>query len=107
MSEHDPDDSPELLGRHLEKTKRGGVTRMVPMHPNDIRAALEAKDAEIERLRADRDSWAQQASDRAQDALDLVAAERERCAKVCEDSNTFDYDDPGGFFAELIRKPVD
>lgn len=35
---------------------------------------------EVERLRADRDSWAQQASDRAQDALDLVAAERERCA---------------------------
>ena len=33
---------------------------------------------EIDRLRADRDSWAQQASDRTQDALDLMAAVRER-----------------------------
>jgi len=32
-----------------------------------------------------------------------VAAERERCAVLCEDSNTFEYDDPGGFFARLIR----
>lgn len=40
---------------------------------------------EIERLRADRDSWAQQAADRAQDAIDLVAAERERCAQLCDD----------------------
>ena len=39
---------------------------------------------EIERLHAEVDSWSQQASDRAQDALDLVAAERERCAKICE-----------------------
>ena len=35
-------------------------------------------------IKADRDSWAQQASDRTQDAVDLVAAERERCAKLCE-----------------------
>jgi len=39
---------------------------------------------EIERLRADRDSWAQQAADRAQDALDLVAAERERGAHALD-----------------------
>jgi hypothetical protein len=32
-----------------------------------------------------------------------VAAERERCAKLCEDSEVFEYDDPGGFFARLIR----
>lgn len=31
-------------------------------------------------IKADRDSWAQQASDRTQDAVDLVAAERERHA---------------------------
>ena len=36
--------------------------------------------------------------------LRRVAAERERCAKMCEDSDTFEYDDPGGFFAGLIRK---
>ena len=29
--------------------------------------------------------------------------ERERCAKLCEDSDLFEYDDPGGFFARLIR----
>jgi hypothetical protein len=29
--------------------------------------------------------------------------ERERCAKVCEDSDVFDCDDLGGFFAKLIR----
>lgn len=34
-----------------------------------------------------------------------VAAERERCAKLCDDSNIFDYQDPGGFFAKLIRGP--
>lgn len=34
----------------------------------------------------------------------VVAAERERCAKLCEDSDIFDYGDPGGFFADLIRK---
>ena len=33
-----------------------------------------------------------------------MAAECERCAKMCEDSNTFAYDDPGEFFARLIRK---
>jgi hypothetical protein len=30
----------------------GEVTRQIPTHPDDIRAALNAKDAEIERLRA-------------------------------------------------------
>ena len=32
----------------------------------------------------------------------------EEAAKTCEDSDVFQYDDPGGFFAELIRalKPV-
>ena len=44
---------------------------------------------EIERLTADRDSWMQQASDRAQDALDLVAAERERCAKMADEYATW------------------
>lgn len=50
--------------------------------------------AEIERLRtelylmtADRDSWREQAAARVQDALDLVDAERERCAKVCEQTD--------------------
>lgn len=38
----------------------------------------------IAAITADRDSWAQQASDRAQDALDLVAEERERCINICE-----------------------
>ena len=38
-------------------------------------------------------------------AVAVEAAERERCAKVCEDSNTFDEYDPGGHFAELIRGP--
>jgi len=34
----------------------------------------------------------------------LVAAhEREECAKVCEDSNTWDLHDPNGFAANLIR----
>jgi len=32
-----------------------------------------------------------------------AVTERERCAMLCEDSNTFEYDDPGGFFARLIR----
>ena len=41
---------------------------------------------EIERLHAEVDSWSQQASDRAQDALDLVAAERERCAKAVREA---------------------
>jgi len=29
--------------------------------------------------------------------------EREACAKVCEDSNTWDFYDPNGFAANLIR----
>jgi hypothetical protein len=34
----------------------------------------------------------------------LVAEkEREACAKVCEDSNTWDLYDPNGFAANLIR----
>ena len=32
-----------------------------------------------------------------------AAAAAERCAKLCEDSNVFEYDDPGGYFARLIR----
>lgn len=53
----------------------------------------------IQNLRADRDSWADQASQRAQDALDLVAAERERLREagwVCAD----------GFPALLGHKPL-
>ena len=35
---------------------------------------------------------------------ELVRAdEREACAKVCEDSNTWDLHDPNGFAANLIR----
>ena len=41
------------------------------------------------RLRAEVESWAQQASDRTQDAIDLVAAERERCAKLAEEYATW------------------
>ena len=33
----------------------------------------------------------------------LVKAEREACAKVCEDSNSWDLYDPNGFAANLIR----
>ena len=32
-----------------------------------------------------------------------IAAEREACAKLCEDSNTWDLYDPNGFAANLIR----
>jgi hypothetical protein len=32
-----------------------------------------------------------------------AAHEREACAKVCEDSNTWDLYDPNGFAANLIR----
>ena len=34
---------------------------------------------------------------------DPVLEEREACAKVCEDSNTWDLYDPNGFAANLIR----
>lgn len=54
--------------------------------------------ADIARLEADRDSWAQQASDRVADAAQLieerdamiaaaVQSERERCAKICGDKS--------------------
>ena len=33
----------------------------------------------------------------------LAAKEREACAKLCEDSNTWDLYDPNGFAANLIR----
>jgi hypothetical protein len=33
----------------------------------------------------------------------VVAHEREECAKVCEDSDTWDLYDPNGFAANLIR----
>lgn len=36
-------------------------------------------------------------------AAAAVAQERERCAKLCEESNTYEEYDPGGFFARLIR----
>lgn len=32
-----------------------------------------------------------------------MAEGREQAAKACDDSNVFEYDDPGGFFARLIR----
>ena len=32
-----------------------------------------------------------------------IEAEREACAKLCEDSNTWDLYDPNGFAANLIR----
>ena len=47
---------------------------------------IERLRAELAEMTADRDSWADQASQRTQDAVDLVAKERERCAKLCEDS---------------------
>ena len=47
---------------------------------------IERLTAELAAMTADRDSWADQASQRTQDAVDLVAKERERCAKLCEDS---------------------
>ena len=54
-----------------------------------VAAVIEKSIAEATQdLRADRDSWIQQASDRAQDALDLVAAERERCARMLLRSNS-------------------
>jgi hypothetical protein len=39
------------------------------------------------------------------EAFAKLVAEREReaCAKVCEDSNTWDLYDPNGFAANLIR----
>ena len=33
----------------------------------------------------------------------MILAEREACAKLCEDSNTWDLYDPNGFAANLIR----
>ena len=39
-------------------------------------------------------------------AAEIEKAERERCAKMCEDSGVFDRYDPGGFFARLIRGHV-
>ena len=32
-----------------------------------------------------------------------IEAEREACAKACEDAETFIYDDPGASFAAAIR----
>jgi len=51
------------------------------------------------------DDWTMDDVARAYAAGAAAAAvtERERCAMLCEDSNTFEYDDPGGFFARLIR----
>ena len=36
-------------------------------------------------------------------AVLVASAEREVCAKLCEDSNTWDLYDPNGFAANLIR----
>ena len=35
-----------------------------------------------------------------------ITAERERCAKLCEDSDTSEHEDTGRFFAELIRETL-
>ena len=43
---------------------------------------IERLTAELAAMTADRDSWAGQASQRTQDAVDLVAKERERCAQI-------------------------
>ena len=51
---------------------------LVADYGGDFRAALQVLTEAVRTLTADRDSWAEQASQRAQDALDLVAAERER-----------------------------
>jgi hypothetical protein len=51
MSEAKQSDSTDLLGQFLEAAKEAGVTRLIPTHPEDIRAALDAKDAEIRQLR--------------------------------------------------------
>lgn len=72
--------------------------------------AEEAAD-EIMRLREelalmtrDRDSWIEQASARTQDALDLIAAERERCAKAAEEYLTRGRSPLGRAVADAIRK---
>lgn len=72
--------------------------------------ALEMSHGEvIERLRAENATFrnAQRACEHCDPAghAATVAAERERCAKLCDDSSIFDYQDPGGFFAALIRGP--
>ena len=52
MSEAKQSDSTGLLGQFLDAAKEAGVTRLIPTHPDDIRAALNSKDAEIARLTA-------------------------------------------------------
>jgi hypothetical protein len=43
------------------------------------------------------------AADHHQEVKRMVDAEREACAKACEDSNSWDLYDPNGFAANLIR----
>jgi hypothetical protein len=57
MSDSKLSASTDLLGQFLDAAKRDGVTRLIPTHPDDIRAELDAKDAEIERLRKDAERW--------------------------------------------------
>jgi hypothetical protein len=94
MSEAKQSDSTDLLGQFLEAAKRDGVTRLIPTHPDDIRAALDAKDAEIERLQAellalqkDRDVWVRRA-DKTWHEAHAVATERERCAGIARRHST-------------------
>lgn len=50
-----------------------------------------------------KDCWSHSADQMLAYAAAAVAQERERCAKLCEESNTYEEYDPGGFFARLIR----
>lgn len=65
----DREDAHQALGDVSTRLPEGGPFQAVLL-------------GDVEALTADRDSWAQQSSDRAQDAVDLVAAERKRIAEA-------------------------
>jgi len=82
MSEAKQSDSTDLSGQFLEAARRDGVSRMIPPHPDDIRAALDAKDAEIERLQWDLGELRGRIAQMERDEGKSAAAERERCLDV-------------------------
>lgn len=73
----------------MEMAREAGI-----IHPENVSKVLEAF-AKLVR-KDEHDQWVERAAD-------LIRLEREACAKVCEDSNTWDLHDPNGFAANLIR----
>jgi hypothetical protein len=80
-------------------SKKNYSVEEMPRESNIIRMAREATSD----IKDEFGNWLGSELDKQKFAVLVAAHEREECAKVCEDSDTWDLYDPNGFAANLIR----